>query len=170
MVILSRLQGAGIPSATPSAAAAPSAIEAALIAKNRAPGLNRTFAAQKWDFVPSGGFWMDRRWRRPWTRSSTARYDIWGGDIDPRAVDIARANARQGRRWRTWCASTWRIRHGLPRREATYGRLVTNPPYGERLLERQEAGALYRHFGQVVRRGCRPTWRALSISQQPHGI
>ena len=49
------------------------------------------------------------------------------------------------------------------RAEGQYGRLVTNPPYGERLLEKQEAGALYRQFGQVVRR-MPPDWRVSILS------
>jgi putative N6-adenine-specific DNA methylase len=49
------------------------------------------------------------------------------------------------------------------RGEGTYGRLVTNPPYGERLLEKQEAGALYRAFGSVVRQ-LPPDWRVSILS------
>ena len=53
------------------------------------------------------------------------------------------------------------------RRDDTYGQLVTNPPYGERLLERQEAEALYRDFGKMWER-LPDTWRTLV--QQPHGV
>ena len=49
------------------------------------------------------------------------------------------------------------------RREDTYGQLVTNPPYGERLLERQEAEALYRDFGKMWER-LPDTWRTLVLS------
>lgn len=49
------------------------------------------------------------------------------------------------------------------RREDTYGQLVTNPPYGERLLERQEAEALYRDFGHMWER-LPDTWRTLVLS------
>ena len=49
------------------------------------------------------------------------------------------------------------------RRDDTYGQLVTNPPYGERLLERQEAEALYRDFGKIWER-LPDTWRTLVLS------
>ena len=94
-------------------------------------------------------------------------YDIWGGDIDPHAVEIARAQRRQGRGGGRACVLTWPT-PWTSAREGQYGRLVTNPPYGERLLEKQEAGALYRQFGQVVRR-MPPDWR-VQHSLQPHRI
>ena len=64
-------------------------------------------------------------------------YDIWGGDIDPRAVAIARDNARKA-------GVEDMIRFEVAdmrdfRRDSTYGQLVTNPPYGERLMEKREA-------------------------------
>ena len=52
--------------------------------------------------------------------------------------------------WRTWSASRWRTpppSAGTP----PYGRVVTNPPYGERILEKREAEELYRAFGRAVR-------------------
>ena len=89
------------------------------------------------------------------------KYDIWGGDVDPRAVAIARDNARKA-------GVEDVVRFGVAdmrnfRREDTYGQLVTNPPYGERLLERQEAEALYRDFGHMWER-LPDTWRTLVLS------
>ena len=70
---------------------------AALIAKNRAPGLDRSFDAQRWAFLPAK-VWMDAA-DEAMDKEFHGHYDIWGGDIDPRAVAIARDNAaRQG--WR----------------------------------------------------------------------
>ena len=114
-------------------------IEAALIAKNRAPGLDRRFDAQHWAFLPAEA-WMDAA-DEAQDREFHGQYDIWGGDIDPRAVDIARDNARKAGvddcvRFQVADAAQFH-------RDSTYGQLVTNPPYGERLLERQEAEALY---------------------------
>ena len=134
-------------------------IEAALIALNRAPGLDRSFDAQRWGFVPSGdwltaaGEAMDKEFH--------GRYDIWGGDVDPRAVAIARDNARKAGVEDVVRFEVADMRNF--RRDDTYGQLVTNPPYGERLLERQEAEALYRDFGKMWER-LPDTWRTLVLS------
>ena len=118
-------------------------IEAALIAKNRAPGLDRRFDAQHWAFLPAEA-WMDAA-DEAQDREYHGQYDIWGGDIDPRAVDIARDNARKAGvddcvRFQVADAAQFH-------RDSTYGQLVTNPPYGERLMEKREAEALYTAFG-----------------------
>ena len=52
---------------------------------------------------------------------------------------------------------------GKVRRDSEYGQLVTNPPYGERLLEKKEAEALYRMFGRALR-DLPPKWRVLVLS------
>ena len=89
------------------------------------------------------------------------RYDIWGGDVDPRAVAIARDNARKAGVEDVVRFEVADMRNF--RRDDTYGQLVTNPPYGERLLERQEAEALYRDFGKMWER-LPDTWRTLVLS------
>jgi putative N6-adenine-specific DNA methylase len=75
-------------------------------------------------------------------------YDIWGGDLDPQAIDIAKSNAVKADvedliRFEIADARQFR-------REEPYGRIVSNPPYGERIMERHEAEALYQGFGQAV--------------------
>ena len=133
--------------------------EAALIALNRAPGLDRSFDAQRWGFVPSGdwltaaGEAMDKEFH--------GQYDIWGGDVDPRAVAIARDNARKAGVEDVVRFEVADMRNF--RREDTYGQLVTNPPYGERLLEKKEAEDLYRMFGAALR-DLPPKWRVLVLS------
>ena len=134
-------------------------IEAALIAKNRAPGLDRRFDAQRWEFLP-GQVWMDAA-DEAQDKEFHGQYDIWGGDIDPRAVDIARDNARKAGvddciRFEVADAAKFR-------RDSQYGQLVTNPPYGERLLERQEAEELYRMLGKVWKT-LPEGWRTLVLS------
>ena len=134
-------------------------IEAALIAKNRAPGLDRRFDAQKWAFLPPA-CWMDAA-DEAQDREFHGQYDIWGGDLDPKAVAIARDNARKAGvddcvRFEVADAAQFH-------RDSPYGQLVTNPPYGERLLERQEAEALYRAFGKAWRT-LPAGWRTLVLS------
>ncbi|MFQ8759950.1 MAG: hypothetical protein ACLSAF_11495 [Intestinimonas sp.] len=98
-------------------------------------------------------------------REFDGSYDIWGGDIDPKAVSIARSNAEKAGvedLVRFEVADALRFR-----REAPYGRLVTNPPYGERILEKREAEELYREFGQAFR--SLPDGWTLSLLV-PHGV
>ena len=135
------------------------AIEAALIAKNRAPGLNRTFAAQKWAWLPSQ-VWVDGA-GEAMDLEFDGDYDIWGGDIDPSAVRIAQDNAVK--------ADVEDLVHfevadarSFSRQEL-YGRIVTNPPYGERLMEKQEAEGLYRDFGRAAE-GLPSGWRINLLS------
>ena len=120
-------------------------IEAALIAKNRAPGLNRSFSAQKWSWLPAQA-WMDAA-DEAQDREFHGDYEIWGGDIDPAAVELARHNAQLAEvddivRFEAADARTFHW-------GGMYGRIVTNPPYGERIMERREAEELYRAFGKA---------------------
>lgn len=135
------------------------AIEAALIAKNRAPGLNRTFSAQKWAWLPSKD-WVEAA-GEAMDLEFDGDYDIWGGDIDPAAVRIAKENAEKAdvEDLVRFDVSDARQFH----RTEPYGRVVTNPPYGQRLMEKAEAEELYRDFGRVVR-GLPTGWKVHILS------
>ncbi len=145
LVSLSRYKGRD-PFCDPFCGSGTIPIEAALIAKNRAPGLNRSFAAQRWSWLPSR-LWMDAA-DEAMDCEFRGQYDIWGGDIDPAAVELSRHNAELAGVEDTVRFEAADAAHF--RREAPCGRVVTNPPYGERLLEKQEAEALYRAFGQAA--------------------
>ena len=158
MVLLSGYRGRD-PFCDPFCGSGTIAIEAALIAKNRAPGLNRTFAAQKWAWLPSQ-VWVDGA-GEAMDLEFDGDYDIWGGDIDPSAVRIAQDNAVK--------ADVEDLVHfevadarSFSRQEP-YGRIVTNPPYGERLMEKQEAEELYRDFGRATE-GLPSGWRINLLS------
>ena len=158
MVLLSRYRGRD-PLCDPFCGSGTIPIEAALIAKNRAPGLDRRFDAQRWAFLPPE-CWLDAA-EEAQDKEFHGHYDIWGGDIDPRAIDIARDNARKAGvddciRFEVADAARFH-------RDSPYGQLVTNPPYGERLLERQEAEDLYRTFGKAWRT-LPAGWRTLVLS------
>ena len=146
LVSLSRYKGRD-PFCDPFCGSGTIPIEAALIAKNQAPGLNRNFAAQRWGWLPSR-LWMDAA-DEAQDAEFHGSYDIWGGDIDPAAVELSRHNARLA-----GVEDTVRFQvadaAGFRRTEPA-GRVVTNPPYGERLLEKEEAEGLYRAFGKAAR-------------------
>ena len=136
------------------------AIEAALIARNRAPGLNRSFAAQHWAMVDKK-IWLDAADEAMDNEFHDKTYEIWGGDIDPHAVEIARHNAELAEvddTVRFEVDDATRFHWG-----GQYGRVVTNPPYGERLLEQKEAEELYRAFGRAIDK-LPETWRVYVLS------
>ena len=144
MVMLSRYKGRD-PLCDPFCGSGTIPIEAALIAKNRAPGLNRTFSAQKWAFVDKK-LWLEAA-DQAMDQEFDGDYEIWGGDLDPDAVELARHNAELAEvddvvHFDVDDARTFHW-GGL------YGRVVTNPPYGERIMERKEAEELYRAFGKA---------------------
>ena len=157
MVKLSRYRGKG-DFCDPFCGSGTIAIEAALAALNRAPGLYRSFAAENWAFV-NPAIWQNAR-AEAIAAEYSGEYHIFASDIDPRAVQIARENA---------------VRAGVDHliefsvadacsfsRESERGVIVTNPPYGERLLDQQQAEALYRNFGAALS-GCR-NWSLYLLS------
>ena len=144
MVLLSRYRGRD-DFCDPFCGSGTISIEAALIAKNRAPGLNRRFAAMGWP-----GF-EQRVWdevkEAARAREFSGDYNIIGADIDPYALKIAAANAQ-----RAGIADTIRFETADATafsRQTERGVLVTNPPYGKRIMEQEEAAELYRRFGSA---------------------
>ena len=134
------------------------AIEAALIAKNRAPGLRRRFTAMDW---PGFGreIW-EREREEAVSREFNGDYRIFASDIDRRAVELARENAARAGvedavRFAVADAA------GFDRRTER-GIIVTNPPYGERIMEKKQAGELYAAFGAAWRRTA--NWRLYLLS------
>ena len=158
MVLLSRYRGKD-PFCDPFCGSGTIAIEAALIAKNRAPGLNRSFSAQKWRMLDSK-LWVDAA-GEAMDKEFDGEYEIWGGDIDPAAVELARHNAALAEVddvVKFEVADATRFHWGGLR-----GRIVTNPPYGERLMERREAEELYRAFGKAFAK-FPDTWQLFLLS------
>ena len=144
MVMLSRYRGRD-PLCDPFCGSGTIPIEAALIAKNRAPGLNRSFSAQKWTWLDNKA-WMNAA-DEAMDKEFDGQYEIWGGDIDPEAVALARHNAQLAEVDDVVSfevSDATRFHFGGLR-----GRVVTNPPYGERIMERREAEELYRTFGKA---------------------
>jgi len=133
-------------------------IEAAMAAVNRAPGLMRSFAAQKFVWSKSGD-WNDARSEAK-DREYSGNYDIWGGDIDPECIEIASANAK-----RAGLDGVIRFEVADARsfsREDSGGFIISNPPYGERVMERADAEKLYRQFGAAARK--LPDWGLYLLS------
>jgi len=146
MVGLSRYRGRDV-LADPFCGSGTIAIEAALAARNRAPGLNRRFAAETWPQLPPA-LWDEAR-EAARAKEFHGDYTILASDIDPGCIALAQENARRAgvdADIRFEVADARKLQPTAPK-----GVLVTNPPYGERVLEREEALAIYRDFGRVVR-------------------
>ena len=133
-------------------------IEAALIAKNRAPGLKRGFSAEKWKCFDKN-IWDEVR-REAASREFSNPYSIFGSDIDPEAVKMARENA--ARAGVTDCVSFSVADACAFGRETERGIIACNPPYGERIMEKAECETLYSNFGRAV--SGRPNWDMYVLS------
>ncbi len=124
------------------------AIEACLIAQNIAPGFNRSFVSEQWDMIPEGLFDQLRD-----EADQQADYDkeieIYASDIDPKMVEIAKRNADEVGigdiiQFEVKDVNTLTIAH-----EGSIG-LIGNPPYGERIGDRDEVEAMYRYLGTLL--------------------
>ena len=125
-------------------------IEAAMIAANIAPGMNREFLAEQWEHLIPKKHWYDVIDDANSRIVDDIETDIQGYDIDGEVVKAARENARN--------AGVDHLIH-FQRRPVSelshpkkYGFVITNPPYGERLEEKKELPGLYREIGQAFRR------------------
>ncbi len=127
-------------------------IEAAMIAADIAPGLQRSFTAEQWENIIHKDIWSSVRADAYAAIDTSVETDIQGYDIDDNAVKIARANAES--------AGVDDMIHFQRRAVADtshpkkYGFIVTNPPYGERLTEGGgglDLPTLYRQIGEAYR-------------------
>ena len=136
-------------------------IEAALIAKNRAPGLNRTFAAMEYP-------WMDENiWKQVKEEAKdkefNGQYRIVGSDNDPSCVSLCFANARKA-----GVSDIVTFKDGdatkmpLP---TDSGIIVCNPPYGERMMEQTSAQRLYSALGRHLKFA--NNWKQFIITSEP---
>jgi putative N6-adenine-specific DNA methylase len=121
-------------------------IEAALIGQNIAPGFNRDFVSETWD-------WMDKKvWEQARTEAEDlANYDqpldITGSDIDHRLVKIAQENSVEAGFGDVITFKQMQVKDFTTKKE--YGVIVGNPPYGERLGEKEAVREMYREMGQA---------------------
>lgn len=121
-------------------------IEAAMIAADMAPGMKRRFLAEQWLNLVPGERWRDAREEAADRLRTDIVADIQGYDIDGEVVGLARENAKMAgvERWIHFQQRAVRdLAH--PKR---YGFLICNPPYGERMSDREELPDLYREIGE----------------------
>ncbi len=122
------------------------AIEAAMIATNRAPNMSRYFAAEEFPVI-SPTLWAEERERARAEVISDSHFEAYGSDIDTEVLTMAKENARRAgvaEHIKFFPKDARRIK-----KEDRRGTVACNPPYGERLLSISEAEALYRDMGRV---------------------
>jgi putative N6-adenine-specific DNA methylase len=137
-------------------------IEAAMIARNIAPGFNREFSSEGWPQIPSK-FWAEARKEARDLRGKPLSTRIWGSDIDPRAIELARKNAKDAGVAEDIMFSVKPA--GQLALTQEYACLVTNPPYGERMGDRDLVDALNRDLGAIAR--SHPTWSTYVLTPHP---
>ena len=121
-------------------------IEAAMIAANIAPGMNRRFTSLRWTNIINSRLWDDAVEEAEDLINLSVDTDIQGFDIDDNVIKIARSNAAN--------AGVDKLIHFQSRSVAElshhkkYGFIITNPPYGERLEDKETLPAIYSAFGK----------------------
>ena len=136
------------------------AIEAAMKAAKMAPGLKRSFTAEGWPQLFPEALWREAREELSEEMDLSLRPDIQAYDLDPEVVKAARDNAR--------LAGVEEMIHFQVRdvkdlsHSKKYGFILTNPPYGERLEEKEALPALYRTLGE--RFAALDSWSAYVIT------
>ena len=121
-------------------------IEAAMMAANIAPGLNRGFTAESWENIIPKKEWYDAVTEANDNIERNIVTDIQGYDLDPHVIEIARSNAVN--------AGVDKMIHfqqrGVDRlsHAKKYGFIITNPPYGERLEDKESLPGIYETFGK----------------------
>ena len=135
-------------------------IEAALMAANIAPGMNRSFTAEEWvNLIPKKA-WYDAMDEANDVIDRKVQVDIQGYDLNPEAVKAARQNAKD--------AGVDHLIHFQERavkdlsHPKKYGFIITNPPYGERLEDKKDLPQLYREFGESFKK--LDSWSAYMIT------
>ena len=135
-------------------------IEAAMMAANIAPGMNRSFTAEKWtNFIPKK-LWYETIEEANDLVEDDVEVDIQGYDVDGSVIRIARRNARE--------AGVDHLIHFQERdvkdlsHPKKYGFIITNPPYGERLEDKSTLPPIYQAFGKSFKE--LDTWSAYMIT------
>ncbi len=125
-------------------------IEAALMAANAAPGMKRGFTAAAWEHLIDRKIWDDCYEEARELADFSVPVNIQGFDNDPEMIKIARQNAR--------LAGVDHMIHFDQRdvehltHDGKYGFIITNPPYGERLEEKENIPPLYRMLGEKYKK------------------
>lgn len=135
-------------------------IEAAMIARNIAPGLNRKFVSEDWEAIPEK-LWKEERKKAYETIDWTSDLQIYAYDIDKRAIESAKENAAEAG---VEDDIVFQLGDGgkMKSMEKEGGIIITNPPYGERIGDRESIDKLYEGFNCFLKQN--KTWSMFAIT------
>lgn len=122
-------------------------VEAAMKALNIAPGLKRYFAGEQLGFLPEN-IWREARSEATEAIRHGAEFRAEGYDIDPACAELAAANAKKAGVDKHISVKCRAIKDY--ERPAHSVKIITNPPYGERMLEQEQAREIYREMGRKL--------------------
>lgn len=143
-------------------------VEAALIARNIAPGLNREFASEGWDIMPAG-IWKEEKKAAFEAADLDCELSITGLDIERNAVRAAMANADEAGvvddiDFACVDMTKWVPGDGIPKGASRddYGVVISNLPYGVRIGDRKANQKIYEHLGMLMKEF--PNWSFFLIT------
>lgn len=134
-------------------------IEAAMLAKNIAPGLGRSFVCEDWGLIDSA-YWKNARKEAFSNIKTDITPEILASDIDPRAIEIAQKNAENA--GVDDCIKFKNIPFNQTKLTKDYGVCISNPPYAERMGVLSEVEQLYKDMGRIFR--ANKTWSVYIIT------
>lgn len=148
-----------IPLHDPFAGSGTIPIEAAMIAQNIAPGKNRGFSFSEWGWFPDGVYERAMEEAED-TADYNKKFEIVASDIDHSMVELSRANAKEAGFEDQIYIKQMQVRDFSPK--SPKGVLIGNPPYGERMEEKEDVERLYRDIGQLMKKY--PHWSVYMIT------
>ena len=151
LIYLTKWKGEDYPLIDPTCGTGTLAIEAAMIAKNIAPGTNRRSSSEKWPIIPTN-YWVEVRDEAFTKETDGSGIKIYASDIDGEVIKIAKENAEKSG---VDDLITFEQKHLVEIYNYTkspYGVIISNPPYGDRLEDREKVEKIYRLLGDVCRK------------------
>ena len=134
-------------------------IEAAMIGRNIAPGLNRSFAAEGWELIPPE-LWKEERKKAFLSINYDAKLRIFASDIDKKAVLAAEENATEA--GVDDCIVFKQMNMSQIEAREKSGIIITNPPYGERIGEAKQIENIYKKYKTFFAEN--PTWSLFMVT------
>lgn len=138
-------------------------IEGAMLVQNIAPGLERSFAAQRWEAIDEA-VWETEQYRARDMIKYNPDFTAFGSDIDEEALRLTRINSKRAGVDKNIVLSCRDIKDFAP--ETERGTVICNPPYGERLLTVKECEEIYRIMGEKFPRKKGWSYCAISPSEE----
>ncbi len=148
LVLLTRWRGGKKPLLDPMCGTGTIAIEAGMIARNIAPGVNRRFISESWKMIPEN-IWIEMRDRAFENENYDNEVKIYASDINSETLEVAKENALKAGLEND---IVFECKNFLECEEMSKsGVIITNPPYGERLADEKEVERIYSLMGDIFR-------------------